>query len=320
MYDAVDMPMMWSESFLARFPDRFSYAYDANGNTLSDPSGKQYSWDFDNRLTQAIVPNFGTTTFRYDPWGRRIQKSGPLGTTNFLYDADNVIEEVDQSGNALARYSQHGEMDQPLSAIRSGTVSYYQQDGLGSVSSLSNSSGTLANTYTYDSFGNVTSSTGTLVNPLRYTAREFDLETGIYEYRMRYYDPSIGRFISEDPIGFKGGVDFYAYVNNRPINLADPTGLKPCGPDCTKADPLPSNSPKCDNYGSETYLGASEKCFCKCAGDSAWAQKVRGCLACAFENGQSKTGRHKMCYDAAGWGDAPYRTLINCERKCLFSH
>jgi hypothetical protein len=88
----------------------------------------------------------------------------------------------------------------------------------------------------------------------------------------------------------------------------------------TRPDPLPSNSPKCDNYGSETYLGASEKCFCKCAGDSAWAQKVRGCLACAFENGMSKTGRHKMCYDAAGWGDAPYRTLLNCERKCLFSH
>ena len=130
-------------------------AYDANGNTLSEAQGRSFTWDFENRLTQAVVPgtNGGTTTFRYDPFGRRIQKSGPLGTTNFLYDADNVIEEVDQSGNALARYSQHGEMDQPLSAIRSGTVSYYQQDGLGSVSSLSNSAGTLANTYTYDSFG-----------------------------------------------------------------------------------------------------------------------------------------------------------------------
>jgi YD repeat-containing protein len=53
--------------------------YDANGNTLSDPSGKSYTWDFENRLTQAVVPgtNGGTTTFKYDPFGRRIQKSGP---------------------------------------------------------------------------------------------------------------------------------------------------------------------------------------------------------------------------------------------------
>ena len=60
--------------------------YDANGNTLSDPQGRSFTWDFENRLTQAIVPNVGTTTFRYDPFGRRIQKSGPLGTTNYLYD------------------------------------------------------------------------------------------------------------------------------------------------------------------------------------------------------------------------------------------
>src|ERR1700722_8938900 len=63
----------------------FTVAYDANGNTLSDPSGKSYSWDFENRLVQAVVPgtNGGTTTFKYDPFGgRRIQKSGPFGTTN----------------------------------------------------------------------------------------------------------------------------------------------------------------------------------------------------------------------------------------------
>src|SRR5438309_9815124 len=58
-----------------------SYTYDANGNTLSDASGKQYTWDFENRLAQAMNPGVGTTTFRYDPFGRRIQKSGPLGTT-----------------------------------------------------------------------------------------------------------------------------------------------------------------------------------------------------------------------------------------------
>jgi YD repeat-containing protein len=72
-----------------------SYTYDANGNTLTDAQGRTFTWDFENRLIQAVVPgtNGGTTTFKYDPLGRRIQESGPLGTTNYLYDGSNSIEE-----------------------------------------------------------------------------------------------------------------------------------------------------------------------------------------------------------------------------------
>ena len=202
------------------------YTYDANGNTLTDPSGRSFTWDFENRLTQVVNPGVGTTTLRYDPFGRRIQKSGPLGTTNYLYEGDNLLEEIDQSGNVLARYGQHLGIDQPLSEIRSGTASYYQQDGLGSVSSLSNSAGALAQTYTFDAFGNQTASSGSLTNPFRYTGREFDQETGIDYYRFRYYDPSAGRFISEDPIRFRGGIDFYAYTLNSPTNWTDSFGLE----------------------------------------------------------------------------------------------
>jgi RHS repeat-associated protein len=205
------------------------HSYDANGNTLSDPSGKSYSWDFENRLTQVVNPGLGTTTFRYDPFGRRIQKSGPMGTTNYLYDGmapgANIVEEVDASGTVLARYAQDVRVDGPLSMLRGGTASYYEQDGINSVTSLSNSTGVLANSYTFDSFGNLTASTGTLTNPFRYTGRDFDPETGIYEYRMRYYDPNVGRFLSEDPIGFDGGPDFYVYVRNSPVGLFDPSGL-----------------------------------------------------------------------------------------------
>jgi len=206
-----------------------SYTYDANGNTLSDAQGRTFTWDFENRLTQAVVPgtNGGTTTFRYDPFGRRIQKSGPLGTTNYLYDGTNSVEEVDNVGNEVAGYAQGTGIDQPLAELRSGTASFYSQDGLGSVTSLTNSTAGLGNTYNYDSFGNLTASTGTLTNSLRYTGREFDGETGIDFYRARYYDTTTGRFLNEDPIRwFSGTADFYGYVHNDPVGLVDPFGLR----------------------------------------------------------------------------------------------
>ena len=60
--------------------------HDNNGNTLTDAQGRSFTWDFENRLLQATNPGVGTTTFKYDPFGRRVQKSGPNGTTNYLYD------------------------------------------------------------------------------------------------------------------------------------------------------------------------------------------------------------------------------------------
>lgn len=70
--------------------------------------------------------------------------------------------------------------------LRSGATSYFHADGRGSITSLSSAAGSIANTYTYDSFGNLTASIGSLVNPFRYTARESDTETGLYYYRARY--------------------------------------------------------------------------------------------------------------------------------------
>jgi RHS repeat-associated protein len=216
-----------------------SYSYDANGNTLTDVSGSRFTWDFENRLTQAVVPgtNGGTTTFKYDPFGRRIQKSGPLGTTNYLYDGPNLIETTNGSGNEVASYTQTRNIDETLAELRSSATDYYEADTLGSITSLSSLSGALANTYTYDSFGKQTASTGTLTNPFQYTGREFDQETGAYNNRARYYDPTTGRFLSEDPLRFKAGAkiledpfhfkpgtDFYNYAFNSPLQWRDPDG------------------------------------------------------------------------------------------------
>lgn len=69
---------------------------------------------------------------------------------------------------------------------------------------------------------------GSLTNPFQYTAREFDSETSLYYYRARYYDPTVGRFISEDPARFQSGTNFYPYVDNTPLNAIDPTGRNLC--------------------------------------------------------------------------------------------
>src|SRR5207253_408203 len=145
-----------------------------------------YAWDFENRLTSVTLPaSGGTISFAYDPFGRRIKKVSSTGTSVFVYDGDNLVEETNSSGAVVARYSQGLNIDEPLAMLRSSTTSYYQADGLGSVTSLSNGTGSLAQTYSFDSFGKTTP-TGSLVNPFQYTGRESDTETGLYYYRARY--------------------------------------------------------------------------------------------------------------------------------------
>jgi len=109
--------------------------------------------------------------------------------------------------------------------MRGGTTSYYHADGLGSITSLSNPAGALAQTYGYDLFGKQTTSSGSLTNPFRFTARDFDTETNLQFSRARYFDPATGRFLSEDPVRFSGGANFYSYVSNNPVYWIDPLGL-----------------------------------------------------------------------------------------------
>ena len=221
-----------------------TYTYDNNGNTLTSVTGSNtttYAWDFENRLTSVTLPGTGgTVTFKYDPFGRRIYKSSSSGTSIFAYDGINLIEETNSSGAVVARYTQGENLDEPLVMLRSSTTSYFQTDGLNSVTSLSNAAGSIANTYTYDSFGNLTASTGSLTNSFRYTGREFDAETSLYYMRARYFDPSTGRFLNEDPIGFAGGSDFYSYVDGDPTSLVDLLGLQGTG---TATAPAPVTTP-----------------------------------------------------------------------------
>jgi RHS repeat-associated protein len=211
-----------------------TYTYDLNGSTLSKTNGSgttSYSWDFENRLSGVVLPGTtGTVTFKYDPFGRRIYKNSPAGTTIYVYDSDNIIEELTGAGALSERYTYGPGIDEPLVGQRQPKIFYYEADGLGSITSLTDPTAAVAATYTYDSFGFLTGSTGIATNWLRYTARQFDSDTALYYYRARYYDPTTGHFLSEDPNrdGIAGSL--YSYVDNSPLGYTDALGEDPQAP------------------------------------------------------------------------------------------
>jgi len=321
-----------------------TYTYDNNGNILTkvDSTGTTaYNWDFENRLTSVQLPGTsGTVNFKYDPFGHRIQKSSSAGTTNYLYDGADLLEEVDGSGTLMTRYTQSGGIDQSLATTQGKNTYYYEADGLGSITSLSNSSGSLVNTYNYDSFGKLVSSSGTISNRFRYTGREYDGETGLYYYRARYYSPQLGRFIAEDPLKFGGGdMNFYAYAENDPIDFVDPFGLRvypsnfigPLLPGDVRGffadltDAAISNLTTFPYPSASRYFGESQQCVsltkhftglpctdCWRAGPRVLGNDIpRGVAIATFdENGRYPADVHQNSGIHLGIGDAPNTITI----------
>jgi RHS repeat-associated protein len=124
-------------------------------------------------------------------------------------------------------------------------VRWMLSDHQGTVRDVTNNSGVIQKHLRYDSFGIITSQTSPAISTrFNYTGRELEAETGLYFYRARYYDPGVGRFLSEDAIGFQGGdVNLYRYVGNNPVNAVDPLGYKgvPARPPITR--PVPRRFP-----------------------------------------------------------------------------
>jgi RHS repeat-associated protein len=104
---------------------------------------------------------------------------------------------------------------------------YYQFNAIGSTVGLTNSSGGLDDSYTYDPFGSILSSHVTIGNPFQFVGAQGVMAdgNGLDFTRARFYDSSSGRFISPDPSGIAGGLNLYAYTSNQPLNHVDPSGL-----------------------------------------------------------------------------------------------
>ncbi len=202
-----------------------TFTYDANGNvTKKVEAGATwtYTWDAENRLLQVKKGTAVQTTYTYDALGRRATWKQGSTTITFDYDGGAILRE--RKGSTVQKIWVHGPgIDEPLASDASGTFAYYHADALGSIIKTTNASGTVTATWLYDAFGG---SAAAMPVGYSFTGREWDPTASLHYYRARYYDPKAGRFISEDPIGWAGGVDFYPYVANSPTNLIDPYGFQ----------------------------------------------------------------------------------------------
>jgi RHS repeat-associated protein len=195
---------------------KLSYGYDANGNrtSLTDQNGAVtiLSYDQANRLT-----TFGSgPTYVYNGDGLRVAK----GSTRYTWDTAEGMPLLIQEGSTSYITGPGG---LPLEQISGSAVYYYHQDQLGSTRAITDSTGTTQAAYTFDAYGNVSASTGTLANPFQYAGQYRDQESGLYYLRARYYEPGNGQFITRDPLVVKTRQP-YQYVADAPVNETDPSG------------------------------------------------------------------------------------------------
>lgn len=197
-----------------------AFAYDANGNLANDGTNT-YTWNARNHL--ASIAGGTTASFVYDPFGRRLAKTISGTATDFLYDGANPVQEL--SGTSVTANLLSGGLDEIFSRSDSTGTFSQLRDGLGSTVALAGLNDNLATTYTYAPYGVTTPGGVSSSNVFQFTGREND-GNGLYYYRARYYNPQLGRFISEDPLGFGGGgANFYPYGGDAPTNFSDPSGM-----------------------------------------------------------------------------------------------
>lgn len=202
-------------------------AYDANGNMTRDESGRGFGYNDRNQLVMA-----GAVSLAYDPLGRLASVTGGAGgVQRFGYDGLNLIEELDGNGAVLRRYVHGPGVDEPLVWYEGATLAskrWLHADERGSVIGWSGSSGSMIATRSYDEWGVMSDAaavTGGAGGRFGYTGQAWVPELGLYYYKARYYSPTLGRFVSADPIGAAGGINLYDYTRGDPVNASDPLGL-----------------------------------------------------------------------------------------------
>jgi RHS repeat-associated protein len=221
-----------------------TYAYDADGDVTSRTdtgTGQlmQFYWDAGSQLDSVLISGGGQPSYhvgyRYDPYGRLVFRTSTSGSTERLYlygagssNSSNIAKEVDLGTGHTTEYEYSGVDHPTMSVTRDSTGAVlssgtYMMDGLGNVIGFTpDATGTII---LYDSWGNVKTN-ATELSTLRFGFKGmlYDETTGLYNARARWYQPDVGRFMSEDPLGLSGGINQYAFAADDPINNSDPSG------------------------------------------------------------------------------------------------
>jgi RHS repeat-associated protein len=206
-------------------------AHDARGN-VTTWDGKTFTYDADNRLRSVSATGL-TMTMDYDGDGR-LMKLVKNGTVEYrFYDGAQCFLRTDGNGTALDWTVWGPTPDEVIARNVSGAWQYYHQDQINSVYAVTNAGGSVVERYLYDPFGapdirdanwNARSST-TIGNPWLFTGQEWRGDIGLSNYKARWYQPTLGRFMQNDPVRFDAGdINLYRYCFNNPANANDPTG------------------------------------------------------------------------------------------------
>ena len=256
-YDAAGNRTSWTRGALQAGAGTRHYRYEPGTNRLASirtgapggPLEASFRWNAEGQLVRQTGPGVSrslgwngrgqlvelatgghTERYRYDPEGRRSGRSGgALGERSYAHEGDHLEAEFVGS-QVVAKYFRGTRIDELVAAWLDGGGNgmrpyLFHQDAQCSTLALSQHDGGIAQRLRYGPFGQSQSTSGTSPNRLAYTGREDD-GSGLYYYRARYYDPLLGRFLSEDPLGFaSGSLNFYTYVGNHPLDAEDPMGL-----------------------------------------------------------------------------------------------
>lgn len=229
----------------------YSYTYDEEGNrttrtNIVTGTVETYTWDHRNRLVSVVTTDSQAVALRevefaYDAFDRRVEKRVDLNADSiwesyerFVYDGQHIALVFDEAGSLTNRYLHGPATDQILANEQvvngiTDEVLWALTDHLGSVRHLVDNTGDVVNDRVYDSFGRLLSESDPSVkHRFGFTGREWDAELSLNYHRARYYDVGVGKWISEDPIGFTAGdANLGRYVGNESQRLTDPTGKQP---------------------------------------------------------------------------------------------